>query len=235
MSPRSVLVDAGRLYALLFRRSIATTTAVYIPIVAIEISWEEFTDGGAPGTLLGIVWFLALIAGPLVVQGALVELVDDVHEGSRPRPTAALLRQTTRRLLSLAGAVIAYSLAVCLGLVLLVVPGLYVLARWSLVVPAVMLEDATAGEAIDRSSELVEGRTLRVLVVVLVSATVELALPELALWIPVCYVESAIGSGVTYYAVLVLGAPYVAHLLNVLYYRLAQPGRPLLPEQLALR
>src|SRR5436189_1325221 len=63
----------------------------------------------------------------------------------------ALLNDANSRLLSLVGASLIYSIGVVIGLVLLIVPGLLVAARWSLMAPAIMLEEKLAFSAKDRS------------------------------------------------------------------------------------
>jgi hypothetical protein len=56
------------------------------------------------------------------------------------------------------------------GLALLIVPGLILAARWSLIVPVVALERRGARAALGRSNELVSGRTGAVLAVLALAA-----------------------------------------------------------------
>jgi hypothetical protein len=50
------------------------------------------------------------------------------------------------------------SLGILLGMVLLVLPGLYLLACWAVAMPALMAEDLSASEALSRSKALSEGQ-----------------------------------------------------------------------------
>lgn len=67
-------------------------------------------------------------------------------------------------------------IVILIGLVLLVVPGLYLVARLRLVTATVMLEDAGPVEALGRSFELTEGHALTVFVVASVPALVAIGL-----------------------------------------------------------
>ena len=90
---------------------------------------------------------LALLGG-LLVQGALVEVVRDLHEGRTPAPVAAYYDRTRGRLGTLLGASILYGLGVVVGFLLLIVPGLIAVARWALVVPLVMIERRGLGASV---------------------------------------------------------------------------------------
>ena len=106
--------------------------------------------------------------------------------------------------------------------------GLILLARWALVVPLVMIEGRGVREAFGRSSELVTGRTGRVLLLMLVANVITgvggIVITEIFLFLPpfgAAWAGSAVAGALT--------VPYEAHVLSVLYYRLTDPGRPVLP------
>jgi len=107
---------------------------------------------------------------------------------------------------------------VIVGALLLIIPGLIVLARWSLLAPLVVLERAGVREASTRSTALVEGRTGIVLACV-VSVFV------LTDWVG--HVGFGTATFLTF-AWSTLTAPFAAHALTVVYYRLADPGRPVI-------
>jgi hypothetical protein len=171
-------------------------------------------------------------AGPIVVQGALVKIVQSVHEARRPESAVALFRATGDRIGSLIGASLLYSLGVAIGLILLIVPGLLAAARWSLMAPMIMLEGRSALPAQEQSSKTVRGvvgtlgnRTRLALGVVAVSWLVGNALPTALAYVP--------SFGLWDWAVWLLAilltmltAPYEAHVLSVLYYRFVDPERP---------
>lgn len=98
----------------------------------------------------------------MIIQGALIELVRNIHEGRRPAGINALLERVGECFWQLIKVSIIYGLGVGLGLVLFIVPGLFIAARWSLMAPLVVLEGVKRGAA-DRSSSLVKGKTQTVL------------------------------------------------------------------------
>jgi len=54
-------------------------------------------------------------------------------------------------------------LGILLGLILLIVPGLYLWAIWALAVPALMAEDLSVSQALSRSKSLSQGQWVRLL------------------------------------------------------------------------
>jgi hypothetical protein len=220
-----VLGDALSVYRRLWRRSVVVAGLVFA-VVSLADAFAARKSTAAT-TLVSLI--LTLVGG-LLVQGALVEVVRDLHEGREPGPIGAYYTRTRDRLGTLFGASLLYGIGVAIGFVLLVIPGLIAVARWSLIVPLVVIERLGVGEAFSRSSSLVKGQTGRVLGLVIVSALITgLAgvlvraifgfLPEFgAVW-----VGGTIASAVA--------VPYQAHVLTVLYYRLTEPERPVLPDE----
>lgn len=74
-----------------------------------------------------------------------------------------------RRLWALLGLNIVTGLAILLGLVILIIPGIYLLVRWSAAVPALIAEEASISESLDRSAETVDGRFWHILAALLVT------------------------------------------------------------------
>jgi hypothetical protein len=113
------------------------------------------------GALLG--WFGALvgslvsIAGIFWLQGALVLAIDDVRDGRADLSISETLDRVSPRLGTLALAGLLAGIAVGLGLLLLIVPGLYLLTIWLVIIPAIMLEGCGVSESFGRSQELVRG------------------------------------------------------------------------------
>jgi hypothetical protein len=225
----AVLYDAGEVYRLLFRRSFPIALGVYMLIGIVEIVATRVDDDDAR-LAGGLLAFILLFAGPLLVQGALVKIVRSVHDGTRPEPALALLRDANSRLLSLVGASLLYSLGVVIGLVLLILPGLLVAARWSLMAPAIMLEGRTAFSAKDRSRSIVRGevdnglgdRTWLAFWVVVISYALTGALPSLA----GAAADYWVWSWAIWIVLSAVSVPFQAHALSVLYYRLVDPERP---------
>ncbi|HLY94043.1 MAG TPA: hypothetical protein VKP14_04270 [Gaiellaceae bacterium] len=215
MTIGDVLGEAFAVYRRLWRRSV-----VVAGLVSFVVSLAQALANRHATTLTQLVAVLLSLAGSLLVQGALVEVVRDLHEGRAPAPVGEYYERTRGRLGTLLGTALLYGLGA-----ILIIP----LARWALAVPLVVVERLKRRDAFARSSELVRGRTGRVLVLVLITYAISgvaallissafVALPNfLAAWI----------GGTVAGAVAV---PFQAHVLTVLYYRLTEPERPILPD-----
>jgi hypothetical protein len=77
-------------------------------------------------------------------------------------------RARRRRLWALLGLNLLSGIAILLGLILLILPGAYLLVRWSAAVPALIAEEAGVTESLGLSAEAVEGRFWHVLGAILV-------------------------------------------------------------------
>jgi hypothetical protein len=237
MTVSAILSDGWDVYRLLLRRSIPIALGVYAVINGVDLV-NDAVDNLAARITLDILSFVLSFAGPILVQGALVKIVRDVHEGVRPETTIGLLRSAWRRLASLVGASIVYSLGLVIGLVLLIVPGLLAAARWALMAPAIMLEGRETMPAQARSRAIVVGeienglgdRTRLALGVVVTSFLLTAGLPSVITFLVYRHVWdwAAWVFGVLVSALL---APYQAHVLSVLYYRLVDPQRPAVDPQ----
>ena len=225
-----VLGDTWTIYKGLFSQTVVTGGLVFAALGLLDAA---LAAGPANGIRL-LLTLLALalpIVGTSLVQGALIEAVDDEHEGRRPGSIGDLYRTAWQKIWPLVGVALLTGLGVGLGLLLLVVPGMVFAVRWSLAVPVVMLEHESPRAAMRRSRELVRGRgwaVFRVLAnVAILSAILSFATRFLALAM-LGHDHRALATwvGVTFGGAI--ATPYMSHALSVLYYRLAEPGRPVI-------
>ncbi len=210
LSLPGVLRDAAQLYQALFRRTVVIAALVFAVVCFAE------TVGPWPVVLLSVV-------GTCVVQGALIEAVDMERE-RRSGSIATLARAAWKRVGALLGVSLLTGVGVGIGLFLLVVPGLILFTRWSLAVPAVMLEDRPPRDAMRRSAELVKGHGWQVFTVFVTVTAAAFGASFL--------LERLLAGPLGLWAALTLAAtlttPFAAHALNVVYYRIVDPGRPVL-------
>jgi hypothetical protein len=225
MTVGSTFGDALRVYRLLFRRSVTIAALVYGVVALLEIA--KHAASGAIYVVLVLAAFVATTAGPLLVQGALVEVVRNVHDGKPAARMNDLLARSRSRIWRLFGASLIYAFGLLLGAVLLVVPGLLVAARWCLLAPLVMLEGKTVEQARLRSSALVKGQTGVVLACVLLAYLINAAIT----WgVFFAHIDFGVTTLITF-AWSSLTAPFQAHVLTVIYYRLADPERPIVDPE----
>jgi hypothetical protein len=110
-------------------------------------------------------------------------------------------------------------LGIALGLVLLIVPGLILLTWWILIIPVIVLENSSAGDAFGRSRELVRGYAwnvfgvivLTILLVIGFNIVLGLLLLPVSDWLQSFISNVVSGTVVT---------PFVALTWTILYYRL---------------
>lgn len=160
---KGILRETWALYRDLFVRSVLAGLLAFSVLGLLDAT-------SASGRVSPAMLVLALVlpvAGTALVQGALVNAVDDDRK-SRPRKSIRALFETTwPQFGPLLGVSSLTGLGVGLGFLLLVVPGVILFTHWSLSVPVVMLEGLSPRAAVRRSSELVRGRFWAVLCVLL--------------------------------------------------------------------
>ncbi len=108
------------------------------------------------------------------VRGSLDELSD-------------IAGDVANKLLSLLGAAIVYGLAVGFGTLLLIIPGLYLLARLGLALPACVLDDQRAIESLKTSWSVAEGNLLKIggLVALLLLGLIVTGIASLVIALPI--------------------------------------------------
>jgi hypothetical protein len=210
-----------QLYRLLFLRSVTAAAAVYAVLAVVELAQRASPSGAA--ALFGLVDGVGAIVGPLLLQGALIGLVRCLHEGRPAERLGTALARSRRRFWPLLRATFLYAGGILGGLLLFVVPGVIVAARWSLMVQVVVLEERNATAARIRSSELVKGRTGRMLGYLAVCYLA--VLPSLVpVFAPLSFGTATFVS----FAIESVVAPLLAYLVAAAYYRLSDPGRPVI-------
>ena len=183
--------------------------------------------------VLALFWLSPIVSLTVATlyQGMVVRLVQDVQDGRRDSSVQDLMRSVLPVFWSLLGAGIVAAIGTAGGLILLVVPGLYLLAMWAVIAPVVVVERSEVFEGLGRSRQLVRGNGWPVLGAVLVGfvvgAAASLGLNHLA---------GAIFDGEIVHLVFrviaqTLAAPISALIASILYFRLLeiQAQRPAAP------
>jgi hypothetical protein len=218
-----VLREAARLYVVLFWRSLAIAAAVFlvltIPAAIVDVQHD---------TTWTILFASALVTlftsyGDFLVEGALTADHEDNEEAGAPG-LRELLRRIRPRLFTLLGATLVYSVCVTVGLLLLVVPGLVVLVRWSVIVPVIVIEKRGVRSSFRRSNALVRGHSWTVLwallIVLVFTAFLETGFDNLLYRLPEFF-----ASWLGHFCVSVITAPFAANALAVIYFRAVEIER----------
>jgi MFS family permease len=156
-----VVRESWRLFLARFWRTLIVVALLLAPLeLALALIDPELSRGSA-GWWLWIAFSSAitLVAFPWII-GALVH---DVATGDRT-PTEPYTR-TRDRVPDLLVSAVVTTVGILLGLIVLIIPGLILMARWALIVPLIVLEHAPWRVALARSNRLVQGRTGAVLAI----------------------------------------------------------------------
>jgi hypothetical protein len=147
----AVIGKAWEMYKAHWRHLVPIAFVVYVLISLLILLL------GTLGWLGAVLGFVASVAGIFWLQGALVLAVDDVRDGRADLSISQTLDRVTPHLGTLVLTGILAGIGIVIGLALLIVPGLFLMTIWLLIVPAIMLEGCGVSAAFSRSRELVRG------------------------------------------------------------------------------
>jgi hypothetical protein len=219
-----VLGEAWTLYKRHAAHFILISLVIYLVIGVITalLSLALGSFGAVIGGLLSLL-------GTFLLQAALVEAVNDARDGRIDLDLQATIRAALPFLGSVTIAGIFASIAIGVGFVLIIVPGLILLTFLSLIVPEIVLGGASAFESFGRSWSTVRGYAWHVFgtyVLVFVIMIVGQWVVELIL----LALPSAARNSLADFVVGTLFAPFLAAVVTLVYVRLtAAHGQPTEP------
>ena len=176
-------------------------------------------------------WFAVLAAvivstvGVFLIQAALTEGVADVRDGRADLSLGETLGRAWPRLWTVVGVSIVAGIAIALGLVLLIVPGLYLMTIWSVVVPVVVLERLGVFQAMGRSRELVRGYGWTVFGVIVLTFLIDFA-ASIVLGIALGGLPAAAAHYFGNVITTTLVTPFVAATWTSMYFQLRELQEP---------
>jgi hypothetical protein len=225
MNPLSgVLGEAWQMYRSHALHLLAIAFVIYL--VAAIVTAILSLAGSLIGALLGTI--VELLAA-FLVQAALVKAVQDVRDGRADLSIGETVSAATPYLWTVAAASILAGIAITIGLILVIVPGLYLITIWAVIVPVIVIERSAALASFGRSRQLVRGRgwhvfgTLVLVFLILIVVDIVLGLIFSALPVLVRTGLSSVVSGT-------LVAPFLALVVTLIYYRLtgadSESGQP---------
>lgn len=213
IDPGKVIGETFRIYREQFLVLILTALAVFIVAGLLQGLLSEID--GVLGSLLGTIVNLVAVA---LYTGFVVKLVEDIRDGRRDFSAGELLSAAAPAIGALIVNSILRGIAIAIGLLLLIVPGLYLLTIWSVTSPAIVAEREGAIGAFGRSHQLVKGEGWSVFATILLAFLITMV---------VTIVAVAIGAGIGTGGAIVLGivasaltAPIAALVASVLFFDL---------------
>ena len=126
-------------------------------VIFLVVGLLQGLAAASGGVALALLASIIGIIGSTLYGGFVVKLVEDVRDGRRDDTVGDLLRSAAGFIWPLLGNGILKGIAVAIGLVLLIVPGLFLLTIWAVTGPAIVVERRGAIDAFGRSRELVKG------------------------------------------------------------------------------
>jgi hypothetical protein len=163
-------LDTGRVFERIFKiygeqftMLLPAALVLFIPVAILN--GLVLASGGGLALLLSSA--IAVIA-TYWYQGMVVEAVRDILDGRRDHSVGSLLSSATPFIVPLLGAGILAGIGIALGFLLLIVPGLFLLTIWAVIVPAIVIERTGMLQAFGRSRELVRGSGWQVFGVIVV-------------------------------------------------------------------
>lgn len=215
MNPfKGIFGEAWELYARHWTHFAAIALVVFVVVAAIGIVLS-FALGWFGALLGGIISFV----GWYWLQGTLIEAVRDVRDGRADLTVSETFARVQPRLGSIVGAGILLGIAVGIGFLLLVIPGLFLLTIWIAVIPAVVLENQGVLDSFGRSRELVRGNGWNVFGVIVITIVLLLGV-WLALSVALTPLSDWLAALIGQLVNSVVIGPYVVTIWTLVYYRL---------------
>jgi hypothetical protein len=222
MQAGTIIGQAWELYKRHWRHLIPVALAVYVLVAVLTVVLTALL--GWVGAILG---FLVSLAGIFWLQGALVLAVDDVRDGRADLSIRETLNRVLPRVNTLTVAGLLAGLGIVIGFLLLIVPGLYLLTIWLLIVPAIVLEGHGVMSSFGRSRELIRGHGWNVFGVIVLTVAI-----MIAVGIGVSLVEAGLDNSLVTFlldiATETATAPFLALAWTLTYFELRalKEGQP---------
>src|SRR5580704_9495967 len=197
MNPLSgVLGEAWSMYKAHAWHLLAIAFVIYL---AAAIVAGLLSLAGVFGSLLGsIVEFFAAF----LLQATLIKAVQDVRDGRADLSMGETVSAATPYIWTVAAASILAGIAITIGLILIIVPGLWLITIWAVIIPVIVIERSGALASFGRSRQLVRGHGWLVLGIIFVALPIVL--------------RSGLGTVISG----TLVAPFLAVVVTLIYYRL---------------
>jgi hypothetical protein len=216
MNPLSgVLGEAWQMYKAHAWHLLAIAFVIYLAaaVIAALLALVSSTIGAVLGSLVEI--FAAFL-----LQATLVKAVQDVRDGRADLSLGETVRAATPYFWAVAGASILAGIAITIGLILIIVPGLYLITIWAVIIPVIVLEQSGVMASFGRSHQLVRGRGWHVFGTLVLAWLILLAV-NLILGLIFAVLPDALGRGLSSVISGTLIAPFIALVVTLVYYRLS--------------
>jgi len=214
------LGDGWGIYRRFWRHLLPIAFGTYLIVAAISLGLTV-----ALGLFGAFLSGIVALVGVFLLQATLVEAVADVRDGRADLNFGETLSRGWSRVGVATGAGILAGLGILVGFVLVIVPGLYLLTFWCLIIPVVVLERTSVLDSFGRSRKLVSGHGWTVFGVLVAIAAIEVA-ASIVLAIVLHGVSTNVRSFISDVVVNTIVAPFIAATLTCMFFRLREHAEP---------
>ena len=171
MSIGAVLDEAWTLYTRFFLRFFVLALVVFAAVNLLFALIVEAisSDNGGRAFWLAILGLATAVVGTTWLQGAFVYAVQDARDGSFDATLGEVFSRVSPSILPLLIAGLLAGLGIAAGLILLIVPGLFLMTIWAVIAPVIVLEKRPPLASFGRSRELVRGHGWTVFGIVIIT------------------------------------------------------------------
>ena len=171
MSIGAVLDEAWTLFTRFFLRFFVLALVVFAAVNLLFALIVEAisSDNGGRAFWLAILGLATAVIGTTWLQGAFVYAVQDALGGSVDATLGEVFSRVSPSILPLLVAGLLAGLGIAAGLILLIVPGLFLMTIWAVIAPVIVLEKRPPFAAFGRSRELVRGHGWTVFAIVIIT------------------------------------------------------------------
>lgn len=212
--------EGWQIYRRFWKHLIPIALVIYLVISLIALALAS-----SGSRLSAFAALIVSVAGVFLLQASLVEAVADVRDGRVDLSLTETIGRAWPRLGSVVVGGIAAAIGIVIGLVLIIVPGLFLLTIWSLIVPVIVLEGRSAFDSFGRSRELVRGHGWTVFGVIVVTFAINVV-ASIVLGILFAGFSTVIGRYIANVISNTLIAPFVAAAWTSMYFRLRELKEP---------
>src|SRR5579863_595967 len=220
MNPLSgVIGEAWQMYSRHAKHLLAIAFVIYL-IAAIISALLGLL--GTIGIYLGL---LVSIIALFLLQATLVKAVQDIRDGRADLSISETVNQAKPFIGPVAGASVLAGIAIFIGFILIIVPGLILITIWAVIVPVIVIERSGVMASFGRSRELVKGRAWHVFGTLVLTWLI-LFVFQIILGLIFSFVPYAVRGGLASVISGTLVAPFIALVVTLMYYRLSSTMAP---------
>jgi len=201
--------------------------AAGIYLVAAVLEGLLYLANNVVAAIIGaVIGFVAAF----LVQAALVKAAQDIRDGRADLTVGQTISAASQVIWPVAGASILAGIAIVIGLFLLIVPGLYLITIWAVIVPCIVIERTRVFSSFGRSQGLVKGNGWNVFGILIITFLILFAV-QLVLALILSSLPTELSNAISTVVAGALISPFQALVVTTIYFRLVGVESGVAPAQ----